>query len=48
MYDKLYEMLEKIYLYKKKEDGRNNRLGFPEHRGCVVEFPRICPLAAQI
>ena len=35
MYDKLYEMLEKITLYKKKKDARTNRLGFPEHRGCV-------------
>ena len=28
-------MLEKITLYKKKENGKNNRLGFPEHRACV-------------
>jgi hypothetical protein len=35
MYDKIYEMLEKITLYKKKKDGNTNRLGFPSHRGCV-------------
>ena len=35
MYDKIYEMLEKITLYKKKKDGNTNRLGFPDHQGCV-------------
>jgi hypothetical protein len=33
--DELYVMLSKIKLYHKKEGSNNNRLGFPEHRGCL-------------
>jgi len=32
-YDKIYSMLKLITLYKRVK--RNNRLGFPEHRGAV-------------
>ena len=35
MYDKLFTMLERITLYKKKVNGNSNRLGFPEHRAAV-------------
>jgi hypothetical protein len=29
------DLLHTVKLYKKKENGNNNRLGFPEHEGCV-------------
>lgn len=35
MYDEIYKQLESIKLDLKKPNGKNNRLGFPEHRGAV-------------
>ena len=35
MFDKLFQMLEQITLYKKRFGGNNNRLDFPDHYGAV-------------
>ncbi len=40
MYDEIYKQLESITLDLKKPNGLNNRLGFPEHRGCLFGYVR--------
>lgn len=35
MYKDIYEKLEKITLYKKRVNAKNNRLDFPEHYGAI-------------
>ena len=35
MFDKLFQILEQITLYKKIFGGNNNRLDFPDHYGAV-------------
>lgn len=40
MYLDIFDELEKITLYKKRQNAKNNRLEFPEHRGCVFGYVR--------